>query len=157
MFSREGFRLAGIVTVLLLFMVQVVGAASAPNVTVTGNPVVVESGTGHSDEAKPLGPKGDVGILATYAINGSLSTDTSDYYGPWYFSPGESVTVSISWTPTDSNVNVGLEDSAGTYYYLTCTGGSCSKTFQINEGDEFYVRIRNRGPNDINYSGYITI
>jgi hypothetical protein len=55
-------------------------------------------------------------------------------------------------------VDVGLQSvSTGTYYYVTCTGGACSHTFRVNVGGNYYVRIRNRGPDTINYSGYITI
>ncbi|MEW6446675.1 MAG: hypothetical protein AB1426_01075 [Bacillota bacterium] len=124
-----------------------------------GSPTFTEAGEKPAPaQVNYPGPKGEAGTLATYYIQGTLNPSESDYYGPWYFSPGETVTVSLSWTPTSSSVDVGLQSaSTGTYYYVTCTGGACSYTFQINKGDNYYVRLRDRGPDAIYYTGYLTI
>lgn len=149
-----------VTTIGNLEMADLVPDANTPtseDVLVDGHSVLTEPGEKPS-QTQSLGPKGEAGILATYSINGALTSGASHYYGPWYFSPGETVTISISWTPTSSSVDVGLQSvSTGKYYYITCTGGACSHTFQVNVGDNYYVRIRNRGPYTINYSGYITI
>lgn len=99
----------------------------------------------------------DAGILATYQIEGSLAANRADLYGPWYFTVGEQVSVSVSWIPTSSNIRIGLRDSLGDIYYVDRTSGSGSVTFQVNEADNYEVVIWNLGPNAINYNGYITI
>ena len=110
------------------------------------------------DDVQPIGEKvTDDGTRVTYTIKGTLDNGEPRCYGPWYFSPGEVVTISISWTPTSSSVDVGLLDAAGTYHYVTCTGGACSHDFHIVTGGDYHVCIRNRGPSTINYNGYITI
>jgi len=122
------------------------------------NETIVEHGSVCLDCVRPIGEKvTDDGTRATYTISGTLAQWERDCYGPWYFSSGEDVTVSISWTPTSSSVDVGLLDSAGNFYYVTCTGGACSHTFHIVQGGNYHVCIRNRGPSTINYTGYITI
>jgi len=109
------------------------------------------------DEAQYLGPKAE-DSWATYEISGTLDPDECDWYGPWYFSPGETITISISWTPPTSTVDVGiLSASSGIYYYVPCTGGGCSHTFVVNAGDYYYPGIRNEGPHTVRYNGYLTI
>ena len=111
------------------------------------------------DKIQSLGPQvEEVGPLATYEISGTLDPNQCDCYGPWYFSPGETVTISISWTPTSSTVDVGiLSASSGIYYYVPCTGGGCSHTFVVNVGGYYYPCICNEGPDTIHYNGYLTI
>ena len=111
------------------------------------------------DKIQSLGPQvEEVGPLATYEISGTLDPNQCDCYGPWYFSPGETVTISISWTPTSSTVDVGiLSASSGIYHYVPCTGGGCSHTFVVNVGGYYYPCICNEGPDTIHYNGYLTI
>ncbi len=99
----------------------------------------------------------DAGILTTYQIGGSLAVDKADLYGPWYFTNGKEVSVSLSWTPTSSSIRIGLQDSSGIIHYVTRSGGSGTVNFTVNEADNYHIVIWNIGPNAINYNGYITI
>lgn len=67
------------------------------------------------------------------------------------------MTISISWTPPGSSVDIGLQSASSIYYYVTCAGGACSRTFQANAGHNDYVRIRDRGSYSISYNGYIAV
>lgn len=126
--------------------------------TISLDETIVEHGSVCLDCVRPIGEKvSDDGTRATYSISGTLTPCEMHCYGPWYFSSGEDTTVSISWTPTSSSVDVGLRDSAGNFYYVTCTGGACSHTFHIVQGGNYHVCIRNSGASTINYNGYITI
>ena len=111
------------------------------------------------DDVQPIGEKvTDDGTRVTYSISGTLVPNERDRYGSWYFSPCETITISIGWTPPSSSVDIGIcEVATGICRYVTCPDGACSHEFHIDNGGYYYAFIRNRGPSTIHYNGYLTI
>jgi hypothetical protein len=75
--------------------------------------------------------------------NGDLAAGKSYSYDYQSLSKGQTVTINADWTPTGSNVNIGLKSSNGTVTSKTVTGGSGEVTYTINSTGYYYIYIGN--------------
>ncbi len=108
----------------------------------------------------PTGPgKEEVGIAATsHLTQRSLNAGAGHQWGPWFFTAGEIVVISIAWTPRFSDTELGVVfQPTGEFISLTRTWGAGTVVMEIFQSGYFYVRIHNRGPHLIWYCGYKTI
>ncbi len=69
--------------------------------------------------------------------------------------PGEVVTIKASYSPFSANVDFGLVESNGRFYYVTATDGSIDQSIKITERGEYVFAVRNNSSYSINASGYI--
>ena len=99
---------------------------------------------------------GDVGQIADYVpsteshedgiapeSSGELAAGKSWSYDAQFMSKGQKITISVDYTPTSSNMQIGSKDSNGTVYYTTVTGGSGSATFSINKAGSYSIYVGN--------------
>ncbi|MBE3555314.1 MAG: hypothetical protein IMW85_10105 [Thermicanus sp.] len=102
------------------------------------------------------------GMEATYSINDTLAADELGMYGdaggnPWSLTRGETVEISLSWLPSDADLQVGLIDSDNTFYYVTFSDSPSSVQLTVNEADSYYVGIINVDTGDVSITGYVNI
>ena len=107
---------------------------------------------------------GDVGQIADYVpsteshedgiapeSSGELAAGKSWSYDAQFMSKGQKITISVDYTPTSSNMQIGLKDSNGTVYYTTVTGGSGSATFSINKTGTYSIYVGNPSSVSVNF------
>ena len=75
--------------------------------------------------------------------SGELAAGKSWSYDAQFMSKGQKITISVDYTPTSSNMQIGSKDSNGTVYYTTVTGGSGSATFSINKAGSYSIYVGN--------------
>lgn len=68
---------------------------------------------------------------------------------------GEKVTFNVSYSPSSANMDFGLVDSDGTYYYFTVTNGSVYKSIQIEESGSYTLQVRNNSSREVKVSGFV--
>ena len=68
---------------------------------------------------------------------------------------GETVTIKASYSPFSANVDFGLIDSNGRFYYFTETDGSVDKTIKISSRGNYTFAVRNNSSYAISVSGYV--
>lgn len=83
--------------------------------------------------------------------SGELAAGKSWSYDAQSMSKGQKITISVDYTPTSSNVQIGLKDSNGTVYYTTVTGGSGSATFSINKNGTYSIYVGNPSSVSVNF------
>ncbi len=106
--------------------------------------------------AKPPDPQPD----ATYSIGGDIADEYIWYYGPYYEESGDTVSIRITWVPSNSGVKLGLctsTNSSSCTWTSTITGGAANKSWTISSSGNYYIAIWNKGPETIHFSGYITV
>ncbi len=91
----------------------------------------------------------------TASINGTIGG--TDSYGPYNADSGDTIVVTLSWTPDDENIYVGFrfEDDVLVPMY-EYTGGSCTIRKNITEDGDYSVVIKRNGSPNVTYSGFIT-
>lgn len=83
--------------------------------------------------------------------SGELAAGKSWSYDAQSMSKGQKITISVDYTPTSSNMQIGLKDSNGTVYYTTVTGGSGSATFSINKTGTYSIYVGNPSSVSVNF------
>ena len=81
----------------------------------------------------------DMGPMAT----GDLGAGKSYSYDKQYLSKDQKVTINAEWTPTGSDIKIGLKSSSGTVTAKTVSGGSGSVTYTINSSGDYYIYVGN--------------
>ena len=67
---------------------------------------------------------------------------------------GETVRINASYTP-DANMDFGLVDSDGKFYYFTVTNGSIDKTIRVSKSGHYTLQVRNNSSGTVNVSGFV--
>jgi hypothetical protein len=68
---------------------------------------------------------------------------------------GETVTIKASYSPFSANVDFGLLDSNGTFYYFTETDGSVDRIIKISSKGQYTFAVRNNESYSVSVSGYV--
>ena len=68
---------------------------------------------------------------------------------------GETVTINASYAPFSADVDFGLIDPHGVFYYFKITDGSINKTIQITESGDYRLQIRNNSDFEVEVSGFV--
>ncbi len=95
-----------------------------------------------------------------YSIGGEIPDEYKWYYGPYYEESGDTMSIRITWVPSTSGVRLGLCTSPT---YTSCTwtgtiyGGSANKSWTVSTSRNYYIGIWNKGPETIQFSGYIDV
>lgn len=82
---------------------------------------------------------------------GDLGSGKSYSYDKQYLSKGEKVTINAEWTPTGSDINIGLKSSSGTVTSKKVSGGSGSVTYTINSSGDYYIYIGNPSKSSVKF------
>lgn len=94
--------------------------------------------------------------IVTPMANGSLAPGASYSFDKQYIAKGQKVTINAEWTPTSSNMKIGLKSDGGTITANTVSGGSGSAAYQINTSGYYYIYIGNPSSSSVNfYISYI--
>lgn len=83
---------------------------------------------------------------------GSLSPGASTTFDTQTIGAGSVVTIAATWTPTSSNLNVGLYSSSGTFYYQTLSEGSGSASFRVNTTGTYAIYVGNPSPSTVRFN-----
>ena len=84
--------------------------------------------------------------------SGDLAAGSSYSYDYQYLAQGQKVTINATWTPTGSNIQIGLKSSGGTVTAKTVSGGSGSVTYTINSSGYYYIYIGNPSLSSVKFS-----
>lgn len=89
---------------------------------------------------------------------GELGVGKAFYYDKQYLTKGQKVTIYAEWTPTASNVNIGIKSTSGTVTAKTVSNGESSVTYEILTSGDYYIYIGNPSKSsvkfDISYAVY---
>ncbi|WP_169729996.1 M56 family metallopeptidase [Thermicanus aegyptius] len=83
---------------------------------------------------------------------GNLSPGKGYTFDRQTIGKGSQVTINASWTPTTSDLQVGLlSQSTNTIYYATLTGGEDSATLQVNTTEEYSIYVGNPSQSTVQF------
>ena len=101
---------------------------------------------------------GKVGTLGAFPISGTLNPSEADLYGPIFLNAGETLTVSLSWYPSDEPILLGFVDwdSGKVIAAWIISGGSVTASFTPSTAGNYGVLIGNAGTQTITYSGLVS-
>ena len=101
--------------------------------------------------------KAETPLKGSVPINGTLNPNTAHLYGPCWFNSGDTVTISVSWTPAASTLRVGLtSQQSGVFYGCQMAGGAGTCRLRVNQAGWYYPTVWNLGPNTVTYSGFVS-
>lgn len=68
---------------------------------------------------------------------------------------GEKVTISATYYPFDADVDFGIADKNGGFYYLEGENGSVSGSIEIPQNGTYTFAIRNNSDVSVNVTGFV--
>lgn len=92
----------------------------------------------------------DMGIMPL--ASGELAAHQGFSYGSVTIGAGKTLTVSVTYTPTNATMRIGYVDSNNTATYVNIYGGSGSHTFTISKAGTYSIYIYNPSSYDVEYS-----
>lgn len=69
---------------------------------------------------------------------------------------GETVTISAAYSPSSADIDFGLIDKNGTFYYLKGENGAFNKRIEIPENGTYTFAVRNNSDVSVNVTGFVT-
>lgn len=122
-----------------------------------GRSLILEDGTRLEVNLKNAEKIADAtaGEKATYPISGSMAPSQGQSWS-LYRAAGSQSTFSSTWSPSSSQVLVGIANSSGTLLWYNYYTGGCSVTATFNTSGTYYWVMINYSSNTITYSGSIT-
>ena len=103
---------------------------------------------GNQDSEKAVEPEGLI------PISGTLTPGTEHAYGPWSFSVGDTISVSIAQIPGDAKVSIEIRCAeTGRLQH----SGSNAVSWTIPAAGYYQAVVVNHGPQTIVYSGFADI
>ena|GEM_PF-2911831 len=101
--------------------------------------------------------KAETSLKGSVPINGTLNPNTAHLYGPYWFNSGDTVTISVSWTPAASTLRVGLtSQQSGIFYGCQMAGGAGTCRLRVNQAGGYSPTVWNLGPDTVTYSGFVS-
>ncbi len=97
-----------------------------------------------------LTPRATESFHITIGANTTLSAQTAFPLAAW-----ETVTINASYSPFSANLDFGLVDSDGTFYYYNISDGSINKSIQVPESGNYTLQIRNNSSVEVEVSGFV--
>ncbi|MDU5145413.1 MAG: hypothetical protein E6230_24865 [Paenibacillus dendritiformis] len=114
----------------------------APEITLLGATLVDVK---HISEVEPL-------------ASGNLSPGAYTTFDRQSLAEGNTVTLAASWTPTSSNLDVGIYSHASGYvYYYTFSGGSGSGALGVNTSGTYSIYVGNPSDAQIRWDVSYTV
>ena len=68
---------------------------------------------------------------------------------------GETVTINATYSPSSADVDFGLIDKNGTFYYLNGENGAFNKKIEIPANGTYTFAVRNNSDVEIDVTGYV--
>jgi hypothetical protein len=101
--------------------------------------------------------KAETPLKGSVPINGTLNPNTAHLYGPYWFNSGDTVTISVSWTPAASTLRIGLtSQQSGIFYGCQIAGGAGTCQLRVRQAGWYYPTVWNLGPDTVTYSGFVS-
>jgi len=101
--------------------------------------------------------KAETPLKGSLPINGTLNPNTAHLYGPYWFNSGDTVTISVSWTPAASTLRIGLtSQQSGVFYGCQMAGGAGTCQLRVRQAGWYYPTVWNLGPDTVTYSGFVS-
>ncbi|MBP2145014.1 hypothetical protein J2129_000468 [Methanofollis sp. W23] len=125
--------------ILLVSLCALYGGATASPICESNNALEYPVISGSSDDYNIVIP--DIGICD---YTSSLKPGHAVIFSPEFsWSKGIQVTLSVSWTPTNQTLHVGVHDGAsGQHHLAVCTGGSAEPTLSIPwDSDSWQIMV----------------
>lgn len=69
---------------------------------------------------------------------------------------GEVVTISVSYTPSFVDFDVGLVCPDGGFKFLSPSDGALKMIIRVDERGDYYLAIRNNSRNEVSTTGYVS-
>lgn len=91
------------------------------------------------------------------SISGTLAPGTEQDWGPYFLAQGQSLTVTLNWTPGSAPMAVDLCDPNNNCTHVPVSGGSSDTQFFADATGNFTVVIENdSGSTAVDYNGSIS-
>jgi len=94
---------------------------------------------------------GKEGMVITPFANGDLGAGKSYSYNKQYLAKGKKVTINAEWTPTESDIRIGLKSSSGTVTAKTVSDGVGNVTYEIQVSGDYYIYVGNPSSSSVNF------
>ena len=97
-----------------------------------------------------------IGVYATSTIRFDVQPNTFAQSSTTIpLDVGDTVVIKAAYTPFSADVDVGIIDTNGTFYYVEVVGGSIDITIDITLRGNYRIAIRNNSSNLISVSGHV--
>lgn len=70
-------------------------------------------------------------------------------------SAGETVTINATYLPISADIDFGLVDKNGTFYYLKGQNGAFNKEIEISVSGTYTFAVRNNSSVDVDVTGFV--
>lgn len=70
-------------------------------------------------------------------------------------SPGETVTINCSYSPSWADLDFGLIAPDGLFYHVNANGGNINETLSVDEWGQYNFAVRNNSSVDVNVVGFV--
>ena len=70
-------------------------------------------------------------------------------------SPGETVTINCSYSPSWADLDFGLIAPDGLFYYVNTNGGNINKIISVDEWGQYIFAVRNNSSVDVRVVGFV--
>lgn len=138
---------------LLLGKVGIIGAEAAENKGMYSK--IVQLDDVQKDTA--LNSADINGVLrATGSFDWTISPKKA-MVGDTKFSLGqnETVTINCTFSPKDTDIDIGLVAPDGYFYYISAKGGNFQETIKVNDSGYYVLAIRNNSGNSVRAMGFV--
>ena len=93
---------------------------------------------------------------ATGKVDFTISAKKAAVVGDSFsLSPGETVTINCSYSPSWANLDFGLVTPDGSFFYVNTTTGSINKTIEVEEWGQYTFAVQNNSPVDVSVVGFV--
>lgn len=110
----------------------------------------VASSDGEMQAALLRSTEEDAGIQPR--TNGDLAAGNYFAYDRQYLRAGQQVTISISYTPTSAQMQIGLLNTSSSTIYTTVSGGSGSTTLELLQDGYYYIYVGNPSSSSVDFN-----
>lgn len=93
---------------------------------------------------------------ATGKVDFTLSAKKTAIVGDRFsLSPGETVTINCSYSPSWADLDFGLVTPDGSFFYVNTTTGSINKTIEVEDWGEYNFAVQNNSAVDVSVVGFV--
>lgn len=98
----------------------------------------------------------DIALQTTDSINRTISTHSiGSVVSSRFFAAGSVITFNCSYSPSSANMDFGVIDSNGRFYYTNVKEGSINQTIRISQAGSYQVAIRNNSSQTVSVVGFV--
>ena len=67
----------------------------------------------------------------------------------------EVVTINCTYSPRESDLDIGLIAPNGRFYYIETSGGVFDESIKVDDAGYYYLAIRNNSDDSVNVKGFV--